>query len=190
MDISFARARGLTFKLERDGIIIKDNIKGIFCGSKFPNTIQILGNYGVKDGDWLIELRSNKRCFVEDLRPINNDDFMAKYKTELEMKHIDNLSKSIYINQNNSQAVIGNNSNLTINHGMSFEEIRHYLSEQQITKIDKEELEQLIATVEDIVNNNKTISKGMFNKFLKFTDKYSSLITIIMQPLLNYIFCK
>lgn len=178
-----------TFCLERDGNIIRDDVKAFFCDDRQHDAIQILGNYDVREGDWLVEKSTHKRCFVEDLRPITTDEYIARYRTERQMRKSE---KTVSLNIGNiyGPAIVGSQSNAVIHFGASFAEIRHFLSRQNIPDPDKAELEALTKAVEAMVENQIPASSGMFSRYLSIAEKYSGLVSLILQPFLTSLFQK
>lgn len=188
-DMDFFKNAANTFSLERNHQLIRNDIKGFFCKDGAYSAIQVLDNYGIQEGDWLIESSTHKRCFVDELYPLGSEvnDVMIRYKSEHQMQEMQNTS-GFHIENIYGNAIIGNQSNAVINSGISFDQIRTYLSEQNIPSPDQKKLQELVSAVESVVKNGTPAQKGIFSKFLDISEKYSGLISIIMQPLISNFF--
>lgn len=167
-----------SFSIERNGSVVGE-VKGFFCGSKYPNTIQIIQNADIKDGDWLTHTPTGKRCFAKNTRPItdvtgNIGHWMVEYASEIEYKKNNNTS-NIHIQNINGPSIIGNQQNAVINAGVSIEEIKGLIS--QVLDQDKPEFEELTNELERIENSNHPVLiEGMLGKFKDFLNKYPDLI--------------
>lgn len=167
-----------SFSIERNGSIVGE-AKGLFCSSKYPNTIQIIENADIKDGDWLIHTATGKRCFAKNARPVtdvtgNTCHWMVEYTNELEYQRNTNTS-NIHIQNVNGPSIIGNQQNAIINAGASLDEIKGLIS--QVLEQDKPEFEELTNELERIENSNHPVLiEGMLGKFKDFLNKYPDLI--------------
>lgn len=167
-----------SFSIERNGSIV-GIAKGLFCSSKYPNTIQIIENADIKDGDWLTHTATGKRCFAKNTRPVpdvtgNTCHWMVEYTNEIEYQKSANTS-NIHIQNVNGPSIIGNQQNATINAGASLDEIKGLIS--QVLDQDKPEFEELTNELERIENSNHPVLiEGMLGKFKDFLNKYPDLI--------------
>lgn len=188
-EMNMFRDLAQTFSLERDAHILRDDIKAFFCDDHRHDAIQILGNYGIREGDWLIESSTGKRCFIEDLRPITSDEFIARYKTERQMQE---SARPVSLNIGNiyGPAIVGSQSNAVIHSGASFDDIRQFLSQQNLSSSDRAELEALTKAVEAVVQNQLPANSGIFSRYLSIAEKYSGLVSLILQPLMASLFQK
>ena len=113
---------------------------------------------------------------------------MAHYQTPEEQKRYSSISQNIHIGTISGNAIVGNQQNATINTHSSFNDIRDYVSQQQIPSADKDELLRLIAAAEAVTKNDLAVTKSTFSQYADIAEKYSGILSIIMQPFLNWIF--
>ena len=116
------------FDVERNGEIIVHDAKGFFCSNKYPDSIQFMGDYDITEEDYLIHHPSQKRYFVDNVKPITDSDFIIHYQTEYQRKLASEQKPMINIGTIAGNAIVGSQHNATISIGASFEEIRSYIS--------------------------------------------------------------
>lgn len=182
------KKHAIDFAHERNGIQLASVVKGFFCSNQYPSSIQVLGAYDVREGDYLIHHSTNKRCFIDDVKPLSKTSSILHYQTDFQLQQKEQQSTRIHIETINGPAIVGSQQNATINIGASFDEIRKYITDSKnIEEIDKESLTKLANTVEAVINNDMQISNGTFSKFSALAEKHSPIIAAIMQPLTNWL---
>ena len=97
---------------------------------------------------------------------------------------------SIQVGNISGNAVIGNNlQNVSVHFGMTFEEVRQYINNlQSATAAEKIQLKQLAIAVQDIIENNKPVSRGILSKFSSLLRNHSAAIATIFQPFIYRLF--
>lgn len=172
-----------SFEIERNSAIICST-KGFFCSAKHPNTIQLLENADIQDGDWLIYTSTGKRCLAIDTRPIINitgeiSGWIIRYINEQEYQtNTSNSTSNITIQNVNAPSVIGNQQNVTMHIGSSLNEIKHLI--EQISESDKSEFNELIEELESVESSkHPALIGGMLAKFENLLDKYPNLFSAI-----------
>jgi len=172
-----------SFDIERNGVIVCTT-KGFFCGSKYPNTIQLLENTDIRDGDWLIYTPTKKRCFSIDTRPITDVTgeicgWMVKYMNEQEyQQNISNSISNINIQNVNGPSVIGNQQNVTLHIVTNLNEIKQLID--QISESDRAKFDEFIEELESVESSkHPALIGGMFAKFENLLNKYQNLFSYV-----------
>lgn len=187
-DIEFFRSLSDNFELERDGQIIEHRVKGNFGKNQ---TIQVLDDYDIQEGDVLIFSSKNKRCFVTEVVPISEVDFEIHYQTELQIKHTAQQAGAIHINHIAGNAIVGSQQNASINVGMSFDEIRRLIGESKnIEPADEKRLNEFVDAVEVVIKNNMSVTKGTFSNFSDLVERYAPIVGAIVHPLTAWLLGK
>lgn len=167
------------FNIERNGSICS-SAHGFFCGHEHPNTIQLVENADIKNGDWLIDTISHQRYLAVDARPIivNGEpiDWMVSYQTEYQHNH---SSTNINIGNVNGPSIIGNQQNATINTTVnSLEDIKSLIS--SLPPDDLANGEALLNELSDVENSNHPILvEGALSKFSDLLQKHTDLLTAV-----------
>lgn len=187
---SFLSASQIFF-IERSGSRI-GQAHGFFCGSKYPNTIQLVENADIKNGDWIIDSISSQRYYVKNARPIVENgvpiDWMVTYQTEEEYQ-LSHSNPSIgnttfNINSISGNSVIGNQQNVTLNVGCSLSDIRDLIS--TLPEPDQELAKELTDSLEAIESSNHPILvEGSLSKFANLLKKHSDLLSAVASWAVN-----
>lgn len=179
------------FKLERNGEIINESIKGFYCSNNYPNSIQVAGKYDITETDWLIDNSSNKRYFIDGIKPITPTACILHYQSEYELNNQKTQHQQINIGSISGSAIIGNQQYATINIGASFEEVRNFINNsKEIAATDKIQFQKLVDSIEMITSNNMPISKGTFQSYADLAAKYSPIFAAVIQPLTTWLIGK
>jgi|GEM_PF-2762059 len=107
-----------------------------------------------------------------------------------EINSIQSQNVSIQVGNISGNAVIGNNlQNVSVHFGMTFEEVRQYINNlQTATAAEKIQLKQLAIAVQDIIENNKPISRGILSKFSSLLRGHSAAVATVFQPFIYRLF--
>ncbi|MCM0757408.1 hypothetical protein M7775_02355 [Sporomusa sphaeroides DSM 2875] len=181
----------LRFKLERNGEIINESIKGFYCSNNYPNSIQIAGKYDIAEADWLIDNSNNRRYFIDGIKPIAPTACILHYQSEYEFNNQKDQRQQITIGSINGNAIIGSQQYATINLGASFEEVRNFINtSKEIADTDKVQFQKLVDSIEMITSNNMPISKGTFQNYADLASKYSPVFAAVIQPITSWLIGK
>ena len=104
------------------------------------------------------------------------------YFDELEKTSFNN--QTFNINSVNNSA-FGNNGTTIFNNGNTLDEIRSLITNKP--KEDQEQLNKLIDSLEIIIENSETVSKGFLSKFSDVLKKHSDIIVAIGPPIINWL---
>lgn len=172
-----------SFAIEHDDSVVTSS-KGFFCGKDYPNTIQLLEDVNVQDGDWLIHSLTNRRYYAQHTEPISKNgeilSWMVKYQSESEYKNSQSVQSqsTINIQSVNGSAIIGNQQNATLNIGSSLADIRTLIS--VLSSEDKSSAEELMNELEKIESSNHPIlAEGSLSKFSNLLQKHSNLLIAV-----------
>ena len=163
------------FQLERKSEVIQ-NVRGFYCDSKYPNTIQLVENVEIHPDDWLIH--SSQRLHVVEAHAIrfgNTVEWMAKYETEQDFLRSQNHAPgSIHIGTVSGPSIIGNQQTATIHVGNSIEDIAKLIL--PLPSQDMEQLLPLIAELKKAEESGAPLKKGCLAKFSDALKKHSDLL--------------
>lgn len=179
---------GQNFQIERNNQIIS-SLKGLINRETDTKRDYVGFTPGsdVKAGDWIIN-PVNERFYVEETitafemkSPLELRAFTiseAKFKAKVESQvsfHIENAYGSVI----GTQAVVNMNYNDTI------KATREQIKNSETS--DKTELEQIIALLEMVVNNQVPPQKGLFSKFSAVMERNSWITGSISSALLGWL---
>ncbi|MBU5227813.1 hypothetical protein KQI36_14345 [Clostridium senegalense] len=181
---------GDDFTIKRNDSI-SSTVKGFFCTSEYPNTIQLSSDAKVSESDWIIHNSTNKKYFVKSIKPLSSSNsilgWMVEYLSESEYKKsISEKDKSTFsIGAIYGSAIVGNYNNATINNGYNLSQIQSMISSKPVD--DQEELNKLIDRVKIIIEDNQPVSKGTFAKFSDLLAKHSDIAIALGSSLMNWL---
>lgn len=98
-------------------------------------------------------------------------------------------NKSSTVNNFNApihNSAIGNTGNITINIGITYEEMRSLINSKDIENSDKEVALKLVDYLETLTENNAPLNKGFLSKFSDVIAKHSWLFTLVGNTLTKY----
>ena len=101
-----------------------------------------------------------------------------------ELETISFNNQTFNINSVNNSA-FGNNGTTIFNNGNTLDEIRSLITNKP--KEDQEQLNKLIDSLEIIIENSETVSKGFLSKFSDVLKKHSDIIVAIGPPIINWL---
>ena len=167
----------VNFEVMRDNVVIS-TVKGFFDSN---NIIQIIDNFKIKSKDWLIN--DGDKYFITSVTPLPHGngkfDYQLKYQEEYEYSQ--NISKqsqnSFSIGTVQGNAIIGNQSNATINVGASISDLKNLINSKPTE--DHELLNKLVQRLEIIKEDNTPVSKGTLAKFSDLLAKHSDITNIV-----------
>ena len=171
------------FEIERNHSKI-GSVHGFFCGHKYPNTIQLVENTDIKNGDWLIDTLTGQRYYAKDVRPIivggTPVDWMVSYLTEQSFNAENNINQQTTININSvsGNSVIGNQKSVIFNAGSSIKDIEQLIAD--LPNTDKEEAQKLVdilKTTEEA--NHPVLVEGALSKFSNLLKKHTDLLVAV-----------
>lgn len=108
------------------------------------------------------------------------------YENFINQNNQSNISPQIFnINQVYNSA-FGNTGDVVVNNGVSFDDIRSFIQDQNISDIDKQKLEMLADVVETTIENDIPMKKGFLHKFGDLFSKYGEICSKIVANILPY----
>lgn len=185
---TFIKQRGINFHIERNGCIISD-LKGLPNHEQSTSKAYIgfLPGSDVVVGDWLIN-PSNERFYVHDTI---TDYFMgtvsqlkAYYQTVSEYNSTSAATNIFNIGTANG-SVIGTQANVLLNYNDPLQNAKKLIASTDSP--DKEDLQQIIALLEMVVNNHVIPQKGLFSKFSDVMERNSWITSAISSTLLGWL---
>ncbi len=171
------------FFIERDSQQI-GNAHGFFAEPDYPNTIQLVENIDVKQGDWLIDSVTNQRYFALNTKPLIMNgtpvDWLIEYQTEYEYNR--SLSSgnqtNINIHSVSGNSVIGSQQNVTLNIGNSLSDIEKLIS--TLPEVDRSEAQELLDELQKTESSaHPILVEGTFSKFSNLLKKHTDLLTAV-----------
>ena len=187
---SFLGVSGQNFEIERDGEVI-NSLRGMFSAGGTQKYIAFPPDTDVCANDWIVD-QFGKRYYVEDThhQMSNNFPFQIKayYLTEVQLKQKKQEPQNAPIFNINSpqNSVIGINSDFTVNNYMdTLNELKKDIVES--SSPDKAELQKIVDLLEEILNGNEPIKKGMFAKFKDAMERNSWITGSVASAILSYL---
>ena len=96
-------------------------------------------------------------------------------------------SRHVYnINAPVTNSAIGNTGTITISTGISFQEVREFIQQQNLSFEEHLEIEKIISSLETLVENSAPIKKGFLAKFSDTIAKHHWLPELLMKSLFSY----
>lgn len=176
------------FYLVRGGNTVSKDLEGFFCSDKYPSSIQLCTEEIIRDGDSLVDVRTNNEYLIDNVKPLSNNEYILHYITPSQAAHIQNAP--INIGEIHGNAIVGSQANATINIGSSFEDIRKYIDSTSMTAKDREDMHKLVKAVEAAIENDMNISGGVFKKYAHLVEKHEPIIAAIAQPVIQWLLGK
>ena len=174
---NFVQSVTSLFTIEREGQSV-GSARGFFCGKEYPNTIQLIENTDIQDGDWLIHQLTQRRYFAKSTTSLSMHDkicgWMIDYESEIEHHRNAQSSVGIHIETINGPSIIGSQQNATFNIGSSIEDIAQLIVSKP--PADQVVLCELVAALKHIESSDKPVEKGQLSKFSDLVKKHSDLL--------------
>ena len=143
------------FSLVRNGKTIKTSIKGFPCDKDYPDSIQVLYDYGIQPGDCLIHKKSKVRYVINEVLPVTDNEYILRYRSPANAP-----ASSINIGTISGNAIVGSQQNANLSVGLSAEEIR--LAIEKLEGASAEDREKLLALAASV---NAVRSAGLVERF-------------------------
>lgn len=169
------------FQVERNGSVI-GQAHGFFCGRDYPNTIQLVENTDVKNGDYLIDTLTSQKYFAVDATPIvisgKAAEWMVKYETLLAHQQSSTRQTNINIHSVSGNSVIGSQEHVVLNIGSTLDDIENLLNKLPITDqaMATELLDELKRTESA---NHPVLVEGALSKFSDLLKKHTDLLSAV-----------
>lgn len=186
-NIAFFKDNLITFSLERNGKIIRDDIEAFFCGKDYPQTIQTFDRYDIHPGDVLIENSMKNRYFVDDPHPIGNlsQGLMIRYKTESQMAE----NKGSINFSGNNYGIIGNLvKGNTISQPITFPQYQQIIDKEPLTEEERCLIQEIAHDLFLRAEKGYPVEKGMLSKIKNILSDHQALLVPLEELLLHYLF--
>lgn len=85
-----------------------------------------------------------------------------------------------------NNSAFGNNGDVTLNVGASFDDLKNFIKSQDIPQNDKDSLLEMTTQVETMINNEIPFKKGFLSKFKDVITNYDGYIVAISQIAFDY----
>jgi hypothetical protein len=111
------------------------------------------------------------------------------YYEEFEDDEAQQVVSQIFNITNATGAAFGNsNSSITVNNGVSIEEIKEFIENNPAyTNEEKSTANEIVNLVEEMTNSEAPVPKGFLEKFTNFLDEHDDLTTLIVESITNLI---
>lgn len=185
----FISERDIMFKVERNGVVILE-VKGLpnHEAATSKKYVGFMPGTDVKTGDWIIN-PANERFYVEDTMTSyflkQESDLKAYYQTSAEYNSSASVATNIFNIGTANGSVIGSQSNFVMNYNDSIQTIKEQI--ESCDSEDKEDLQQIVALLEMIVNNQVPPQKGIFSKFSAVMQRNSWITGSVASALLSWL---
>ena len=119
-------------------------------------------------------------------------EYKGEHYEEFEQDKAQTQGNSTNINISNVNApitgsAIGNVGTITINNGITYEEIREIIQKEVINPEDRDRLLEMISELEKLTQNEEPLRKGFFSKFSDIIKRYSKTFDAIGRTLIEYL---
>ena len=176
------------FELVRDNQTVANGLEGFFCGKEYPSSIQMETDVIINDGDCLVDAKTSNKYFIDNVTPLGSDSYILHYLTPSQAAQLQ--PSPINIGEIHGNAIVGSQANATIYIGNSFEDIRKYIDTASVSEQDREDLQKLVNAVEAAMDNDMSLSKGIFQKYSRLLEKHEPIIAAIAQPVIQWLLGK
>lgn len=147
-------------------IILYDTLKNYYPPEKHRMLNNALEQLSENE---LVRLSKNYDGTINYIKLLSNGEFYFETKS-VEVPQTINIS-------NSSGIAIGNNNNVSITEGVSFDDAYELI--EQLNVSNKELLNELVRTLQDCIETSKPLPKGKFKTFLETTKEVLPLCTLI-----------
>lgn len=185
----FIDRNGIMYQVERDSTVC-NSFKGLINREKSTNQRYISFHVGsdLQIGDWLINSAGDRYIIVDkETTSFSGQphDLKCIVKTEAEFNHTAPPTSNIFNIGTAHGSIIGSQTHFSLNYDASIQQANNQIS--SIDSPDKEELEQIISLLEEIVNNQTPVTKGLFSKFSSVMERHSWITETLASVLLNWL---
>ena len=188
----FIQDSGIMYKIERNGSVIAE-LKGLqnFNKNLSRRYVGFMPGSDVQSGDWIIS-PANERFFVVDRITSfafgEESELQAYFQTAVEKKSETESATNIFNIGNVTNSIVGTQSGFTMNINSPFQEAREQIDSSDSD--DKEELHQIIDLLENALNNQTPVKKGLLSKFSAAMQRNSWITGTISSLLLKWLTSK
>ena len=176
------------FKLERNGVLFDETLKGFICGNSYPDSIQIMGKCDITESDWIVDCSTKRRYFIDGVKPISKNAYILHCQSEYQYNQPKQTNAQYNIGTIQGSAIVGNQQYATINIGNNLDDIQKTInSDSSIDSLDKEEFNKLIERLKIITEDNQPVSKGTLAKFSDLLEKHSDIAINLGQVLMSWL---
>ena len=85
-----------------------------------------------------------------------------------------------------NSSAFGNNGEVTLNVGASFDDLKNFIKSQDIPQCDKDSLVEMTTQVETMIDNEIPFKKGFLSKFKNVIETYDEYIIAISKLAFDY----
>lgn len=186
---TFLKLDGQKFNVERNGSIIATYDGLTNTSSTGKDYIGFRPEADIKPNDWLINC-AGERFYVKDKKTeiINGkpNELKAYYDSEVDYNNKQTQPTSNIFNITNANnSIIGNNNTVSLSYSESLDNLKNEV--QNSTTPDKQELKEIVALLELILNNKVPASKGIFSKFSAVMERNSWITGSIMSTIFAWL---
>lgn len=185
----FLQRSGVMFSIERNGEFPNPE-RGLMNREQDTKKryIGFLPETKIEIGDWLIN-PSGDRFFVYDKETATfsgePNQLKCYIQTEAEHKNQECSSSTIFNIGSATASVIGTQSVVNFNYNATVQQLKEQLSTTESP--DKAELENIIALLEMVLNNQLPPQKGMLSKFSDVLKRNTWFATPMMSALFGWL---
>lgn len=176
----FLNQHGVDYLVVRDGI--PHTLRGL-PSTREKNCIKFLPDSDINIGDELVN-PAGERLFVIDVRTVfgGASHISAYCQTEHDRTSQQQVSNVFHIG-NAYNSVIGTDNTSTFNFGVSLCELEALAASKG--GADREDIQQIISLLKEVLCENRTPEKGMLSKFSNLMERHSwlssSLASLVLQ---------
>lgn len=188
----FMNEFGEKFSIFRNNVFVA-KVDGMRNSDKGRRFIDFYPDTDILPEDWVTSESSGEEFYIEDTLSsmgLNRDSVFAKkayYLTKVEYKNLNKSSPQITFNINDAQnSIIGTQHNATMTNNLSDSKIIDLINEK--CGEDREQMLELLSTINAVVQNNIPVQKGTFSRFSDMAAKHSWLLGPMSQKLINHLF--
>lgn len=172
-----------SFVLLRKHENIRENVRGNFCGTNPPHTIQLSEILNApKRGDILIT-EDGETYSIIDVQKIIDGEFYCKYRVAE-----DNFStqNNYHIQNISGNSIIGSQQNASITiTATSFADVQKVIDETALTMAERKALSQAVKDLQEALNKGKP-SKGILSRVSDLLQKHGEIAGAIAGAVMTH----
>lgn len=167
-------------------------LEGIRNSSNGKRMIQFFPDVDVQPEDWLVAQSTNEKFYVDDVdvsKGFGGGNFSknAYYLTETQHKKQNSQSSSVTFQIGDVQnSIIGTQHNATLTNNFSDQQIKDFIDKN--CGEDKALMNEMLSSINAIIDNNIPVQKGTFSRFSETASKYGWLLGAVTTKLLAHFF--
>lgn len=167
--------------------------EGLANSSDGKKMVQFFDSADVLPEDWIISKKTMEKLYIDDVtfsRGFDDEIFSknAYYLTESQYKKSQkeqNASVTFQIGDVQN-SIIGTQHNATLTNNFSDKQISDYIENN--CGEDKELMQDMLKSVNAVIENNIPVQKGTFSRFSEASSKYAWLLGAVTTKLLTHFF--